>query len=142
MNSTVSWSECRDSNSRPLEPHSSAIPNFATPGSSIVSLSLGDFDILAHLSKKCKCFFHYFSKFFKRIFKSHLSTFFQYFQKFTNIFNVLILKAWAYSRIYMNKPTKTFRYSPRPLETTLPIFHRWATAFSASAFSFSLVYST
>ena len=27
-----SWSECRDSNSRPLEPHSSAIPNFATPG--------------------------------------------------------------------------------------------------------------
>ena len=26
------WSECRDSNSRPLEPHSSAIPNFATPG--------------------------------------------------------------------------------------------------------------
>ena len=32
MNSTVFWSECRDSNSRPLEPHSSAIPNFATPG--------------------------------------------------------------------------------------------------------------
>ena len=28
----VIWSECRDSNSRPLEPHSSAIPNFATPG--------------------------------------------------------------------------------------------------------------
>ena len=28
----ISWSECRDSNSRPLEPHSSAIPNFATPG--------------------------------------------------------------------------------------------------------------
>ena len=28
----VFWSECRDSNSRPLEPHSSAIPNFATPG--------------------------------------------------------------------------------------------------------------
>ena len=27
------WSECRDSNSGPLEPHSSAIPNFATPGS-------------------------------------------------------------------------------------------------------------
>ena len=26
------WSECRDSNSGPLEPHSSAIPNFATPG--------------------------------------------------------------------------------------------------------------
>ena len=30
-----SWSECRDSNSRPLEPHSSAIPNFATPGYAI-----------------------------------------------------------------------------------------------------------
>ena len=30
------WSECRDSNSRPLEPHSSAIPNFATPGYSVV----------------------------------------------------------------------------------------------------------
>ena len=29
---TLFWSECRDSNSRPLEPHSSAIPNFATPG--------------------------------------------------------------------------------------------------------------
>ena len=29
---SVFWSECRDSNSRPLEPHSSAIPNFATPG--------------------------------------------------------------------------------------------------------------
>ena len=28
----IFWSECRDSNSRPLEPHSSAIPNFATPG--------------------------------------------------------------------------------------------------------------
>ena len=27
----VMWSECRDSNSGPLEPHSSAIPNFATP---------------------------------------------------------------------------------------------------------------
>ena len=32
----ISWSECRDSNSRPLEPHSSAIPNFATPGYSVV----------------------------------------------------------------------------------------------------------
>ena len=30
--SAFCWSECRDSNSRPLEPHSSAIPNFATPG--------------------------------------------------------------------------------------------------------------
>ena len=32
-----SWSECRDSNSGPLEPHSSAIPNFATPGYCAVS---------------------------------------------------------------------------------------------------------
>ena len=32
----IIWSECRDSNSRPLEPHSSAIPNFATPGYSVV----------------------------------------------------------------------------------------------------------
>ena len=41
------WSECRDSNSRPLEPHSSAIPNFATPGSLLVLCrALDDFDIL------------------------------------------------------------------------------------------------
>ena len=33
------WSECRDSNSRPLEPHSSAIPNFATPGYACVFLN-------------------------------------------------------------------------------------------------------
>ena len=33
------WSECRDSNSRPLEPHSSAIPNFATPGYLVAHLS-------------------------------------------------------------------------------------------------------
>ena len=26
------WSEWRESNSRPLEPHSSALPNWATPG--------------------------------------------------------------------------------------------------------------
>ena len=39
-NSTVFWSECRDSNSRPLEPHSSAIPNFATPGFCSVSRQL------------------------------------------------------------------------------------------------------
>ena len=38
---TCLWSECRDSNSRPLEPHSSAIPNFATPGYSVaVQISL------------------------------------------------------------------------------------------------------
>ena len=28
----ISWSELLDSNQRPLEPHSSAIPNFAKPG--------------------------------------------------------------------------------------------------------------
>ena len=56
------WSECRDSNSRPLEPHSSAIPNFATPG--FLLASLGDFDILTHLSEKCKHFF----RFLKNIF--------------------------------------------------------------------------
>ena len=28
----VFWSEWRESNSRPLEPHSSALPNWATPG--------------------------------------------------------------------------------------------------------------
>ena len=37
----ISWSECRDSNSRPLEPHSSAIPNFATPGYLLTPLALG-----------------------------------------------------------------------------------------------------
>ena len=51
------WSECRDSNSRPLEPHSSAIPNFATPGN--VRLP-DDFGIIAHLFKKCKSFFYFF----------------------------------------------------------------------------------
>ena len=28
----IVWSEWRESNSRPLEPHSSALPNCATPG--------------------------------------------------------------------------------------------------------------
>ena len=28
----IIWSEWRESNSRPLEPHSSALPNCATPG--------------------------------------------------------------------------------------------------------------
>ena len=37
----IFWSECRDSNSRPLEPHSSAIPNFATPGYELVPCGLG-----------------------------------------------------------------------------------------------------
>ena len=50
---SVFWSECRDSNSRPLEPHSSAIPNFATPGN---SLSFDCQDILAQHFEKCKSF--------------------------------------------------------------------------------------
>ena len=47
-NSTDFWSECRDSNSRPLEPHSSAIPNFATPGSRRSS----DWNIIAYEKEK------------------------------------------------------------------------------------------
>ena len=55
----VFWSECRDSNSRPLEPHSSAIPNFATPG---FCLRLSDdFDMIAHDAEKCKHYFHIFT---------------------------------------------------------------------------------
>ena len=41
------WSECRDSNSGPLEPHSSAIPNFATPGCRLRTRCPGDSFILA-----------------------------------------------------------------------------------------------
>ena len=52
-----SWSECRDSNSRPLEPHSSAIPNFATPG---YHQFPDDFDMIAYLPPKCKSFFLFF----------------------------------------------------------------------------------
>ena len=52
------WSECRDSNSRPLEPHSSAIPNFATPG---FCLSFPDsLGIISHLVRKCKHYFQFF----------------------------------------------------------------------------------
>ena len=56
-----SWSECRDSNSGPLEPHSSAIPNFATPGK---EQSLDCLSILAHSSGKCKHYFHFPESFF------------------------------------------------------------------------------
>ena len=65
MNSTVFWSECRDSNSRPLEPHSSAIPNFATPG--FVLASHDSSDIVSHLAEKCKYFFQIFSKIFTMV---------------------------------------------------------------------------
>ena len=51
----ISWSELLDSNQRPLEPHSSAIPNFAKPGNMPASLDCSD--ILAHPVRKCK---HYF----------------------------------------------------------------------------------
>ena len=56
------WSEWLDSNQRPLEPHSSAIPNFATPGYLIVIAS-GDFDMIAQLPRLCKCFFEVFQNF-------------------------------------------------------------------------------
>ena len=61
-NFTAFWSECRDSNSRPLEPHSSAIPNFATPGFLIASLDC--LNILAHLLEKCNHYFSFFYYFF------------------------------------------------------------------------------
>ena len=60
------WSECRDSNSRPLEPHSSAIPNFATPGFFICFVPLtGDFDILPQSTKIVKHFFSIFQRIFR-----------------------------------------------------------------------------
>ena len=58
------WSECRDSNSRPLEPHSSAIPNFATPGYLLASFDRPS--ILAQRFKKCKHYFYFFKNFFSR----------------------------------------------------------------------------
>ena len=51
------WSELLDSNQRPLEPHSSAIPNFAKPGKMLASLDCSD--ILAHQLIKIKCYFHF-----------------------------------------------------------------------------------
>ena len=58
-----SWSELLDSNQRPLEPHSSAIPNFATPGYLLASLNC--LSILAHLSKKSKHYFLFFQNFLR-----------------------------------------------------------------------------
>ena len=58
------WSECRDSNSRPLEPHSSAIPNFATPGFMLAFPER--LSILAHIVRKCKHYFSIFKIFFIR----------------------------------------------------------------------------
>ena len=61
--SELFWSECRDSNSRPLEPHSSAIPNFATPGCLLVAVALAVSSIIiAHLLTECKPFFEIFRK--------------------------------------------------------------------------------
>ncbi len=79
----LSWSECRDSNSRPLEPHSSAIPNFATPG---FCLRPADrHSILAHHTGKCK---HYFTV-FRKIFQPLESCFktFPMFQSITTCFS-------------------------------------------------------
>ena len=56
------WSECRDSNSGPLEPHSSAIPNFATPGN--LKRTLKRSYILLQLPEKSKCFFLFSENFF------------------------------------------------------------------------------
>ena len=55
------WSEWLDSNQRPLEPHSSAIPNFATPGSRC-SLTAW---VFYHISRKnASGKIKYFSEFF------------------------------------------------------------------------------
>lgn len=60
------WSECRDSNSGPLEPHSSAIPNFATPGCRLRTRCPGDLFILAYPRGKCKLFLKFFRNFLKQ----------------------------------------------------------------------------
>ena len=60
------WSELLDSNQRPLEPHSSAIPNFAKPGKMLVSLDCSD--ILAYPVRKCKHYFYFFKNLFRSVF--------------------------------------------------------------------------
>ena len=55
----IIWSECRDSNSRPLEPHSSAIPNFATPGYFVALSSALEYSSIPCRKKQvlfCTCF--------------------------------------------------------------------------------------
>ena len=56
------WSEWRESNSRPLEPHSSALPNCATPGHSGPSISVyyytGPYSVCQEGSP-CFCMFFY-----------------------------------------------------------------------------------
>ena len=55
------WSEWLESNQRPLEPHSSALPNCATPGylfASLVERSV----IITQEIPKCKLFLKIFSK--------------------------------------------------------------------------------
>ena len=52
------WSELLDSNQRPLEPHSSAIPNFAKPG--FLLASSDSHSMITHLVRKCKHFFKIF----------------------------------------------------------------------------------
>ena len=59
-----SWSECRDSNSRPLEPHSSAIPNFATPGYHIHLLHHVSLITIPHSFLFCKPYFRFFCIFY------------------------------------------------------------------------------
>ena len=55
------WSELLDSNQRPLEPHSSAIPNFAKPGYFVCPRGLAYNNIY---SENVKRFFHILQKFF------------------------------------------------------------------------------
>ena len=99
----VFWSECRDSNSRPLEPHSSAIPNFATPGTNYAaSLTTSTYyHVIRKMSSANFHFFHFLSPISRN----------------------------------QREMGKLQTYSPRSLVTTLPMFHRWATACSASFFS-------
>ena len=144
-------SECRDSNSRPLEPHSSAIPNFATPGYFVllspVSWRLRYINI--QFSKMQALFFIFSKKFFAAsvnhwkywiygglhaLFRTYSVSFRQ-----TNLARYR-KRLFFRSRKPELSPPSAF-YSPRSLLTTLPIFHRWATAFSASFFSSSLSYS-
>ena len=62
--SELFWSECRDSNSRPLEPHSSAIPNFATPGYHIHLLHHVSLITIPHSFLFCKPYFRFFCIFY------------------------------------------------------------------------------
>ena len=59
------WSECRDSNSGPLEPHSSAIPNFATPGCLTQDSLSQRLVYISTAQRKMQAFFKIFFDFFR-----------------------------------------------------------------------------